>query len=105
MNIAKRTGETTFDVLGISETQTSIYRTPSLVRISWITTDGQLERYEKSTPTSLSQGSYLRSSGNHLSGTGDERKKIAILLVPFTTDAPTKIIDGKTAKLLPVSFL
>lgn len=105
MNIAKRTSETNFDVLEMGETQTSIYRTPTLVRISWVNENGQLQKYEKSNPMSLSRGSLLRSSGNHLSGTGDERKKVAVLLVPFSTDAQTKIIDGKTAKLLPVSFI
>ena len=104
MYVAKRTSETTFDVLGIAETNTSIYRNKSIVRISWVNQNGELERYEKSTPMSLSRGSYLRLKGDHLSGTGDKRKCVAVLLVPFETAAQTKTIDGKTAKLLPVSF-
>ena len=100
--IAKRTSSSTFDVLGVSETQTSIYRNKSLVRVSYVNSNGQLEKYEKLTPMTLSQGSLLQSSGNHLSGTGDKRKCMAVLLVPFDTDAQTKVIDGKTASKLQV---
>ena len=105
MKIVKRTGKTTFDILNVGETQSSIHRSNSHVRISFVNKDGRLERYTKSAPSNLSQGCFLRASNSHLMGTGDERKCVAVLLAPFDTSTETKIIDGKTAKLLPVSFI
>ena len=105
MQIAQKTSETTFDVIGIQETQASVVRNKTLIRLSFVNEHGQLERYTKSTTQTLNKGSLLTSSDSHLKGTGDRKNATAILLVPFDTDAETKLIDGKVAKYLPVSLL
>lgn len=101
MIIAKRTG-TNFDVLGIEETASSISRNKDAIQISWVNESGQLERYKKTTPQTLTLGSHLCLSQSYLKGTGDKNSAVAILLSDFNSNAETKIINGKTAYLLPI---
>ena len=105
MLIAKRVG-TNFDVLGVEETSASISRNKDSIQLSWINEAGQLERYKKLSPMTLSSGSLLRLSESYLIGTGDKESAVAILLsdVPPAT-AQTKTINGKTAYLVPVIVL
>ena len=104
MLIAKRVG-TNFDVLGVEETSASISRNKDSIQLSWINPAGELERYKKLSPMILSSGSLLRLSGSYLMATGDKSSAVAISLSEINESAQTKIIDGKTAYLLPVLVL
>ena len=104
MLIAKRVG-TNFDVLGVEETSASISRNKDSIQLSWINPAGELERYKKLSPMILSSGSLLRLSGSFLTATGDKSSAVAISLSEINESAQTKIIDGKTAYLLPVLVL
>ena len=104
MLIAKRVG-TNFDVLGVEETSASILRNKDSIQLSWINEAGQLERYRKISPMTLTSGSLLRLSGSCLMATGDKSSAVAMLLGDVNESAQTKVIDGKTAYLLPVLVL
>ena len=104
MRIGKRGGNN-FDILGIEETSASISRNKSSIQLSWINEAGQLERFKKTSPMTLASGSFLRLSASCLMGTGDRFSAVAILLGDINESTQTKIIDGKTAYLLPVLVL
>ena len=104
MLIAKRT-RNNFDVLGVGETSASISRTKEKVQISWVNEAGQLERYKKVSPMTLTSGSSLRLSQSYLIGTGDKESAVAILLSDVPSATETKTIDGKTAYLVPILVL
>lgn len=108
MIIAKRVGLNSFDVLGMDETSASISRTSQSVQITWINAQGQLERYKKITPVTLTAGTLLTLNGSTLKGTGDKNSSVAVLLADWETPAKTKQITiankTYTAKLLPVKL-
>ena len=112
MRVALKTTSTTFDVLGLEETNTSLVRNANHVRISFLNEEGKLEQFIKDDTATTEIGSLLVSRDEYLLPTDDRQastKTVAKLLAPMNQAIQTKqvTIDGTvyTARLLPVQIL
>ena len=110
MQVAERT-VTGFDILGFEETETSMIRNETLVRLSWKNEENQLVQLVKAVPMEPTIGTLLISRGNCLLPTGDRRSTRTVAKLLAAPDAATQeksvTIGGTTyiAKLLPVQLL
>ena len=100
-----------FDILDVAETNTSIVRNPSLVRLSYNDASGRLIQLVKNHQAVTDIGTLLVSHGDCLLPTGDKQssRTAGKLLAPFASAVETKnvTIGGRsyTASLLPVQLL
>lgn len=112
MRAAEKLTPSTFDVLGLEETSSSLVRNTDNVRISFLNEEGKLEQFIKNDVSTTDIGSLLVSRDKYLLPTGDRRpstKTVAKLLAPMAEAIQVKqvTIDGTvyTARLLPVQVL
>ena len=102
----------TFDILNIEETDTSLVRDPTTVRLSY-KHDGKLIQYVKvlSQPHVTSKGSLLVSKHGVLMSTGDRinQRVVGKLLADVSQAQESKQVQiglvNKTAYLLPVQLI
>ena len=104
MLVAQKT-ENGFDILNRDDTNTSIVRNSSEVRISW-TENGVLYQLKKQIPATLAVGTALKTRGDCFIPTGDNTDAIARLVSLEVVRSKQVTIDNKTytAKLMAVQL-
>ena len=104
MLVAQKT-DNGFDILNRNDTNTSILRDASHVRISW-TENGVLYQLRKNTPVTLGVGTLLTTRGNCFVPTGDAHVATAKLVSTQVVRQKQVTVNGQTytANLMSVQL-
>ena len=112
MIIGNLIGHNSFDVIDLMETQSSIYRSNSMVRLSYKDEDNRLVQFVKTSPQlSMSKGDLLVTYDDVLMPTHDRKSQrtVAKLLANGDQSVETKQVTigvtNYTAKLMPVELI
>ena len=112
MIIGKLIGHNSFDILDLEETQSSLYRSPSMVRLSYKNENNQLIQYTKVSDLHVPRkGDLLTTFHGLLLPTRDRPniRTVAKLLADGANAVETKTITigvtTYTLKLLPVEII
>ena len=112
MIIGKLVNHNSFDILDLEETQSSLYRSPTIVRLSYKDEENRLIQYTKvSEPHVPRKGDLLTTFHGLLLPTRDRpnTRTVAKLLAngedAVETKAVTIGVTTYTAKLLPVEII
>ena len=105
-------GHNSFDILNLEETQSSLFRSPTMVRLSYKDENNKLIQYVKTTPSiTAATGDYLVAYNGLLMPTADRQsvKTVAKLLASPSTATQSKTVQigliNHTALLLPVQLI
>ena len=112
MIIGKIIGHNSFDILDLEETQSSLYRSPTMVRLSYKDEENRLIQYTKISEANVpKRGDLLTTFHGLLLPTRDRlnTRTVAKLLAnaedAVETKAVTIGVTTCTAKLLPVEII
>ena len=112
MIIGNLISHNSFDILDLEETQSSLYRSPTMVRLSYKDEENRLIQYVKTSPAQVMQrGDLLVAYDNVLMPTADRKSRVTVakLLADGDNATETKNIQigftNHTAKLLPVEII
>ena len=110
MITGKLISHNSFDILHLNETQSSLYRSPDMVRLSFKDEENNLIQYVKTSESiTPSKGDLLVVFHGVLMPTGDRRSTRTVAKLLSTESVENKNISiafkQYTAKLLPVEFI
>lgn len=97
----------TFDIHGIAETNVSLVRNKSTIRLTYKDEQNRLISFVKSDEHLPKSGDLLVVKNGVLMPIRDRHSTVTVakLLADFNTSTQTKIINNKTAHLLPVQIM
>ena len=97
----------TFDIHGIAETNVSLVRNKTTIRLTYKDEQNRLVSFVKSTEHSPKAGDLLVVKNGVLIPIRDRQSTVTVakLLADFNASTQTKIINNKTAHLLPVKMM
>ena len=106
MQVGKFTSDSTFDILGMEETNSSLVRNSTTVRFTYKDSNNNLIKYEKVGACEIEQGDYLIVEGNVLLPTKTyTRKSVAQVVARPDSTTTTKTIGDVEAFLIPIRFI